>query len=76
MNERKNPYEDWFKLLWNRAVEAVDETPECTDPDHPLFGLLETMHGIAEDQPDMWLQPPAEPNGVKPDPILGQFAGY
>jgi len=45
-------YEDWFKLLWNAALAASDEL-DWQGPVHesPLFGLLETMHGIAEDQP-------------------------
>lgn len=43
----------WFKLLWNAALAAMDDfdVAGSFDADHPMFGLVETMHGIAEDQP-------------------------
>ena len=54
-------YEDWFKVLWNEALEACAENPELALGNGPLAGLLETMHGIAEGEEDMWVQPGTEP---------------
>lgn len=49
-------WEAWCRLLWNAALEAIDEEAiglreGLSATEQPaLFALLETMQGIAEDQ--------------------------
>lgn len=58
-------WEDWFKALWNAALQAVEDTPEGDifqlGTAHPLYSLVETMHGIAEGQPAFWQEAEAGP---------------
>jgi hypothetical protein len=69
MKSKASQYEDWFKLLWNACIDALDDTPsaEALDPDNPINGILETMHGIADGEREMWLQ---VPDG---EPILNKY---
>lgn len=76
----ESKYEDWFKSLWNACIDALDESPEFdpNDTDHPLYGVMETMHGIAEGEEDMWLHVPAEPGAAADQPeqyILNKYPG-
>lgn len=68
-------YEDWFKALWNACIDALDESPEFNpnDTDHPLYGVMETMHGIAEGEPEMWLAVPTEPGQPTAEPLLNKY---
>jgi hypothetical protein len=68
-------YEDWFKALWNACIDAMDDMPEAKDNDHPFNGVVETMHGIAEGEEEMWLALPPE-EGEQPEPILNKYPDY
>jgi len=47
-------WEIWFRLMWNAGIAILEFLPEeATNPGTPWFDMMETMHGIAEDQP--WL---------------------
>ena len=68
-------YEDWFKALWNACIDMLDDTPDeiSLDHDQPINGVLETMHGIAEGEHEMWLQLPSTTGEPNPGPILQKY---
>lgn len=70
-------YEDWFKALWNACIDALDENPDLAlHAESPFNGVLETMHGIAEGEEEMWLQVPPTVGEPAPEPILNKYPDY